>query len=81
MRSKALGAGQSLRCDLKNGLSASTVLVRPLDENGKIELRCALQLNGISQFDIPVATPPNQLFFCDHPLGDGSRLLVGVGAR
>ena len=34
-----------------------------------IELRCALQLNGISQFDIPVATPPNQLFFCDHMLG------------
>ena len=81
VRSKRLGAGESIRCDLGNGLAASTVLVRPLDENGKIELRCALQLNEIRQFDTPVATPPNQLFFCDRLLDDGTRLLIGVGAR
>jgi hypothetical protein len=81
VRSKRLGAGESIRCDLQNGLTASTVLVRPLDENGKVELRCALWLNGIVQFDTLVATPPNQLFFCDRMLDDGTRLLIGVGAR
>jgi hypothetical protein len=81
VRSKGLHSGQSIRCNLGNGLAASTVLVRPLDENGKIELRCALLLNETSQFDIPVATPPNQLFFCDRILDDGTRLLIGVGAR
>jgi len=81
VRSKALRAGQTIRCELGNGLTASTVLVRPLDENGKIELRCALRLNEVSQFDIPVATPPNQLFFCDRMLDDGTLLLIGVGAR
>jgi hypothetical protein len=81
VKSKGLRAGQSIRCDLGHGLAATTVLVQPLDPNGKIELRCALQMNGISQFDIPVATPPNQLFFCDRLLDDGTRLLIGVGAR
>ena len=81
VRSKALRAGQTIRSELGNGLTASTVLVRPLDENGKIELRCALRLNEIGLFDIPVATPPNQLFFCDRLLDDGTRLLIGVGAR
>jgi hypothetical protein len=81
VKSKQLRAGQMIRCELKHGLTASTTLVRPLDENGKIDLRCALLLNEISQFDIPVATPPNQLFFCDRMLDDGTRLLIGVGAR
>src|SRR5438874_13421875 len=45
VRSKRLSAGESIRCDLGHGLAASTLLVRPLDENGKIELRCALWLN------------------------------------
>jgi hypothetical protein len=81
VRSKRLAAGQSIRCNLGHGLTASTTLVRPLDENGKVNLRCGLLLNETSQFDIPVATPPNQLFFCDRMLDDGTRLLIGVGAR
>ena len=28
-----------------------------------------------------VATPPNQLFFCDKSFPDNSRLLIGIGAR
>jgi hypothetical protein len=81
VRSKRLAAGKSIGCNLGHGLTATTTLVRPLDENGKVNLRCALLLNEISQFDIPVATPPNQLFFCDRMLDDGTRLLLGVGAR
>ena len=74
-------AGESVRCDLGNGWTASTDLVQPLDENGKVELRCGLLQNDVAQFDTLVATPPNQLFFCDRMLDDGKRLLIGVGAR
>lgn len=79
--SKRLRAGGSIRRELGRGLAASTTLVRPLDENGKVELRCALLLDEAIQFDTRVATPPNQLFFCDRMLDDGTRLLIGVGAR
>jgi hypothetical protein len=81
VQSKRLEAGESVRSDLGRGLSASTALVQPLDENGKVVLRCTLSQNEVVQFDTMVTTPPNQLFFCDRPLGDGSRLLIGIGAR
>jgi hypothetical protein len=81
VRSKRLVAGDSLRSDLGNGWAASAVLVAPLDANGKVELRCVLALNADTQFDTLVATPPNQLFFCDRVMGNGQRLLIGVGAR
>jgi hypothetical protein len=81
VRSKRLRAGQSVGCDLGQGLVASTTLVRPVNENGKVELHCVLSANGIAQFNTLVTTPPNQLFFCDQMRDDGTRLLVGVGAR
>jgi hypothetical protein len=81
VQSKSLGAGESVRSDLGGGLIASTALIRPLNENGKVELRCLLTQDGIAQFDTLVATPPNQLFFCDRMRADGTRLLIGVGAR
>jgi len=81
VRSKRLRAGQSVRCDLEGGLIASTTLMRPSDENGKVELLCVLAANGVTQFNTLVATPPNQLFFCDQMRNDGTRLLIGVGAR
>jgi hypothetical protein len=37
--------------------------------------------NGDVLFDTLVATPPNQLFFCDRMIAGGQRLLIGVGAR
>jgi len=79
--SKRLAAGESVRCDLDSGTTASAVLLQPLDENGKIELRCTLMFNEIVQFDTRVGTPPNQLFFCHQLLGNGKRLVIGVGAR
>jgi hypothetical protein len=33
------------------------------------------------QLESQVSTPPNQLFFSDKLLANGSRLLIGVGAR
>jgi hypothetical protein len=81
VRSKRLGAEESLRCDLDNGWAASAELVQPLDANGKVELRCRLLQQETVQFVTLVATPPNQLFFCDRLIGNGQRLLIGVGAR
>ncbi len=81
VQSKRLHANESIKCDLKQGLVAATTLIHPIDENGKVVVRCVLAQNEIATFDTMVATPPNQLFFCDRPLADGSRLLIGVGAR
>jgi hypothetical protein len=81
VRSKRLAVGQSLSCDLGGGFVASTILVRTLDENGKVELRCELMQDTIPKLATLVATPPNQLFFCDKQLPNGNRLLIGVGAR
>jgi len=81
VNSKRLRQGESVRCDLGNGRTASTSLVRMVDDNGKVEMHCALRLNDMVEFETRVATPPNQLFFCDRLLENGSRLLIGVGAR
>jgi hypothetical protein len=81
VRTRRLVVGQSVGCNLGGGFVASTTLVQPLDENGKVELKCSLLLNMVPQLETLVATPPNQLFFCDKQLPDGTRLLIGVGAR
>jgi hypothetical protein len=81
VRSRRLITGESVRCGLGNGWAASAELVAPLDANGKVELRCVLVQNADAQFDTLVATPPNQLFFCDRMMGNGQRVLIGVGAR
>jgi hypothetical protein len=81
VKSKRLMAGQAVRCDLGGGWTVSTVLIEPLDDDGKVRLRCDLLLNEIPQFETLVSTPPNQLFFCDRMRADGSHLLIGIGAR
>ena len=81
VQSKRLEPGEVLSSNLGDGFSAETTLVQPIDPNGKVQLRCVLTLNGMSQIDTVVATPPNQLFFCDKPLANGSRMLIGIGAR
>ena len=58
-----------------------TSLVQPVDENGKVQIRCELFQDQDRQFSTLVKTPPNQLFFCQQALQDGSQLLIGVGAR
>jgi hypothetical protein len=75
-------AGESLECKLTHGYTVETTLVRPMDEDGKVQLRCELSLDGERQFSATVRTPLNQLFFCERPyLTDGSKLLIGVAAR
>ncbi len=81
VQSKRLEATQSVTCKLGNGYKAETVLVRPLDENGKVQLRCNLSQQGTKEFSTLVKTPINQLFFYERTLKDGSRVLIGVGAR
>jgi hypothetical protein len=49
---------------------------------GKLQFRCELFLNKTLQFSAKVKVPLNQLFFCERPfLDDGTKLLIGVGAR
>ena len=81
MKSKRLQAGQAVECDLGHGYAISTALIRPLDDEGKVQLKCDLLLNEVVRFETLVSTPPNQLFFCDRMLDDGSHLLIGIGTR
>ncbi|MGP0062461.1 MAG: hypothetical protein ACLQGP_02505 [Isosphaeraceae bacterium] len=75
-------AGESVDCDLGNGCTVETSLVQPIDEDGKVKLRCELFLDKSLQFSATVKAPLNQLFFCERPfLDDGSKLLIGVGVR
>jgi len=78
---KRLEAGEAVACDLKNGYTSETVLVRPLDDGGKVELRFELRHDNTRLFSTLVKTPLNQLFFYERELADGSQLLIGVGAR
>jgi hypothetical protein len=84
VQTKRLTEGQGpLTCDLGDGVTAATTLVNALDDNGKVQLRCAL-LVGPAQathLETTVSTPPNQLFFCEKTLPSGQQLLIGVGAR
>jgi hypothetical protein len=81
-QSAQIVAGEAVECKLGHGYTAETTLVRPFDEDGKVELRCELSLDRELQFSATVRTPINQLFFCERPcLTDGSKLLIGVGAR
>lgn len=81
-RGKRLAEGETLECDLEDGYIAETRLNKAIDENGRVELRVVLTLEGEGQIATDVITPPNQLFFCDKRLSDGmTRLLIGVGAR
>jgi hypothetical protein len=82
VHSARIVAGESVKCELGHGFKSTTTLVRPLDEDGKVRLRCELTLDGELQFSANVRTPINQVFFCERPyLSDGSKLLLGLGVR
>ena len=81
VRSERIVDGESITCNLGNGYSLTTSLVKPLDENGKVELRCELFHGKVNEFSTLVKTPVNQLFFCQRTLENGSQFLVGVEAR
>jgi hypothetical protein len=81
VESKRIETGESVTCDLGHSYNAETSLVRPIDENGKVQLRCTLMLQGKQEFSTLVKTPVNQLFFYERSLRDGTRVVIGVGAR
>jgi len=81
VQSRRLAVGQTVACSLGPSYTAEAGLVSPLDDEGKVELRVAVEQGGTPLALTDVRTPPNQLFFCDKQLPDGSRLVVGVGAR
>lgn len=82
VQSAGIVAGESVESKLGHGYTAEITLLRSIDEDGKVQLRCELSLDGDPQFSATVRVPPNQLFFCERPyLTDGSNLLLGVGIR
>jgi hypothetical protein len=82
VQSARIVAGETVNCKLGHGYTAETTLLRPIDENGKVQLRCELSLDHELQFSATVRTPLDQIFFCERPfLTDGSRLLIGMGVR
>ena len=81
-QSARIVADESVECELGHGYTTEITLVRPIDEDGKVQLRCELSLDRELQFSAAVRTPIDQLFFCERPfLTDGSKLLIGVGVR
>lgn len=78
-RSEPLKPGETLACDLGDGRSADTTFEE--EEAGRIVLRCTFKGGDSPPFSTRVDAPENQLFFYERPLGDGSRALIGVGAR
>lgn len=78
-RSEPLKPGETLACDLGDGRSADTTFEKETD--GRIVLRCTFKDGDTPPFSTRVDAPENQLFFYERPLGDGSRALIGVGAR
>jgi len=80
-KSRPLKAGQSIRSDLGEGWSATVQMLAPADDGGKLRMKVTLRHDDATAFQRVVRTPPNQLFFCDLPLADGDRLVVGMGGR
>ncbi|MDX2038300.1 MAG: hypothetical protein SFX72_16745 [Isosphaeraceae bacterium] len=81
VESKRLSTGQILDCELGSGFRASAQLIQAVDPDGKIQVHVKLQRMGTLQYQGLMATPPNQIFFCDKELPNGERLVIGVGAR
>jgi hypothetical protein len=79
--SKRLAIGQLVTCDFGAGFVAGAELVSIADIDGNIQMRFALEYEKKVEFATLVRTPPNQLFFCDKALPDGSKLLIGLGGR
>ncbi len=80
-QSKRIVNGESVTCTLGNGYTVAASLVKSLNENGKVEIRCELFHDQSSQFSTLVKSPLSQLFFCQEALPDGTQLLIGIGAR
>lgn len=81
VETQRVGLNQTLTCDFGAGFVANAQLTNPLDPNGKAQFRFQLDQGGMIDFATIVNTPLNQIFFLDKPLPDGSKLIMGLGAR
>lgn len=82
VQSGPLVPGESLTCDLGRGWRAVTTMLPPSpDDFGRVRLRCELIDGAEPHFSTVVDAPENQLFFYERELRDGTRVLIGVGAR
>lgn len=80
-QSDSLSVDQAVTCKLGDGRLARVTLIDPPNPEGKVKIRCELT-KGKNRLSVSeVATPMNQLFFCEHTLEDGSKFLIGIGAR
>lgn len=81
-QSRRLNPGESVLCRIDPTLAAKADLLNPLGADGKVLLRLNLVgPEGEVRFGAGVSVPPNQLVFVDRLFPDGSRLLIGLGAR
>lgn len=74
-------ANRTVKCELGPSSAATAKLLKPVDGNGKVQMHLELTIDGMSQFQTIINTPPDQFNFFDKALPNGNRLLVGVGAR
>jgi len=81
VKSRALLPGQAVACDVGGGQRAEAELINPGDLQGKVQLKFSLRAGEANLIQSVISTPPNQLFFADKDLGDGTKLLLGIGAR
>lgn len=80
-QSDSLSVDQAVTCKLGDGRLARVTLIEPPNPEGKVKIRCELTKRKTRLSVSEVATPMNQLFFCEHTLEDGSKFLIGIGAR
>ena len=76
-----VAANKAVKCELGPNSAATAKLLKPTDNNGKVQMHLELTIDGMSQFQTIVSTPPDQFNFFDKAMPNGNRLLVGVGAR
>jgi hypothetical protein len=80
VKSARVAPGATVRCPLRDGQTVEVQLAG-ITESGKVRLAVTLRQDDRATFGTTVITPPNQLFFCERPLPNGARLLIGIGAR
>lgn len=83
VQSSPLRVNQSITCKVSDQLGVKADLVSALGPDGKVQFRFALvdTPHGMPLATTIISTPPNQLFFCDKVLDDGTKVLIGIGAR